>query len=80
MARKDAGCEELPVCDLTALLIEQLLDPFVTHSCHEELSSFLLFCYADVRFRFGANIGSRIVVISASRSSSSAVALLITVY
>ena len=45
MTRKDTGCEELSVCDLAALLVEQLLDPFVTHSCHEELSSFpLILC------------------------------------
>ena len=41
MSRKDAGREELPVCDSAAFFIEQLFNPLMIHSCHIESSSFL---------------------------------------
>ena len=49
MSRKDAGREELPVRDLAALFIKQLLDLLVIHSCHKASASFLCFMPMSVR-------------------------------
>jgi len=58
-----------------AVLIQKLNSPLPFR-----VASFLWNCYADALCRFGAKIGSKTVLISASRSSSSAVALLMMVY
>ena len=73
MTSQDPGRKELSVRDLTAVFIQKLSDPFMIHFCHKSLLS------QEALRRFGAKIGSRIVVFSASLSSSSDVALLITV-
>lgn len=70
-AQQPAG-EELLVGDLAPLLLDELLDLFMVDSCH------IVTPYA-VFLRLGANTGSKIEVMSASRSSSSAVALLMMV-
>ena len=58
--------------DFPTLLLDELLDLFMVDSCH------IVTPYA-VFLRLGANTGSKIEVMSASRSSSSAVALLMMV-
>ena len=77
MERQDSGRKKLPVRNLAALFIEKLLDTLVIHSCQRVEPPFFRYAVAD--FRLGAKIGSRMVQISASRSSSSAVALLMMV-
>ena len=77
MERQDSGRKKLPVRNLAALFIEKLLDTLVIHSCQRVKPPFFRYAVAD--FRLGAKIGSRMVLISASRSSSSAVALLMMV-
>ena len=77
MPGKDAGGEKLAVGDLAALFVEKLLDAFVIHPAQG--SNLLFVYYAVLRCAFGAKIGSKTELISASRSASSAVALLITV-
>ena len=73
MTCQDPGGEKLPVRDLTAVFVQKLSDPLMIYFCHKSLLS------QEALRRFGAKIGSRIVVFSASLSSSSDVALLITV-
>ena len=73
VSRKQARGKELTVGDLAALLIQPLLDQLVIDSCHASTSY-----TADLR-RFGAKMGSSAVLIRASRSSSSDVALLMMV-
>ena len=75
---EDAGSEKLPVGDLAAFLVEKLLDALVIYPAQG--SNLLLVSYAVARRTLGAKIGSRILLIRASRSASSAVALLMTVY
>ena len=75
---EDAGSEKLPVGDLAALFVEKLLDALVIYPAQG--SNLLLVSYAVARRTLGAKIGSRILLIRASRSASSAVALLITAY
>ena len=75
---EDAGSEKLPVGDLAALFVEKLLDALVIYPAQG--SNLLLLSYAVARRTLGAKIGSRILLIRASRSASSAVALLMTVY
>ena len=74
MACQDPGGKELLVRDLTALLIEQLFDPFMTYSCHSDPSS-----NQEALRRVGAKMGSRTAVFRVSRSSSSEDALLMMV-
>ena len=69
---KKPADKKLLVGDLATLLLDELLDLFVIHSCH------IVTPYA-VFLRLGAKTGSKIEVMSASRSSSSAVALLMMV-
>lgn len=69
--KKPTG-KKLLVGDFPTLLLDELLDLFMVDSCH------IVTPYA-VFLRLGANTGSKIEVMSASRSSSSAVALLMMV-
>ena len=74
MTCQDPGGKELLVRDLTALLIEQLFDPFMTYSCHSASSR-----NQEAFRRVGAKMGSRTAVFRVSRSSSSEDALLMMV-
>ena len=74
VARQDPGSEKLAICDLASFFIQELPDLLVTDSCHRSQPP-----YQEALRRFGAKLGSRIAVRSASRSSSSEVALLMMV-
>ena len=69
---KKSADKKFLIGDFPTLLLDELLDLFVVDSCHAATP------YAVFR-RLGANTGSSTEVISASRSSSSAVALLMMV-
>ena len=69
--KKPTG-KKLLVGDSPPLLLDELLDLFVIHSCY------IVTPYA-VFLRLGAKTGSKIEVMSASRSASSTVALLMMV-